>query len=769
MKTRLRLLFYGFLIGGMMIYSNHAYSQATYSQDFESEDYEWSDFDFWQMEDDPCSGDFSFVTNLYGGFFGNTSSETISPSLGTSNGGIVTFSYDYKLVTYEDTNVAVQNEDNWGALYFYYGTSDEGPWTLIETVDPDNHIESASCTTRTITFVPAAGSAVFVRLFAQLEQPTNDFYVYIDDIDVTQAEPVACVGTPSASVTIASAIMVCNQQDLQLSLNPPYTLTGLEYQWQTSADGIAYEDVPTDGTDPVYAANQDATTWYRATITCAAGGDTVISTPVQVLSSGLDCLCEMEYASQVEPITQVQFAGIDNSSSSAVDGSPSVEDFTTLEPGMVTQGETYPITLMGNTNDDFEDGYEDYFKVYIDFNHNGVLNDEGETFELGSIIYSNGQDGVELSAEIEIPEDAMTGLTQMRIVKHWYDEFSDYGPYLDEPCGDENSGYGQTEDYLLNVQSAADPCETEAPAAAAQQNFCGGATVADLVADGENILWYSDETGGDPLSDDEELINATIYYASQTIDCESEVRTAVTALFTVVAVDLMGDVEACGEFELPALSNGAYYTESGGEGIMLEAGDEIEETTVLYIYAQAGTDPVCSAQTSFTVTINVTEEPDGDETQVIAVSNPADATIEDLVVEADGTVMWYASEEDAEDGVNPLAEGTVVTAGTYYATQTIDGCESEPFAVTADVVLGAKGFTAGSFTYHPNPVKDVLNLSYTENITEVSVHNLLGQAVIVKTVSQNETQLDMSQLAAGTYLVKVTSGDASETIKIVKQ
>ena len=46
---------------------------------------------------------------------------------------------------------------------------------------------------------------------------------------------------------------------------------------------------------------------------------------------------------------------------------------------------------------------------------------------------------------------------------------------------------------------------------------------------------------------------------------------------------------------------------------------------------------------------------------------------------------------------------------------------------------------------------------------------MLGQEVLTRTVNAASAQVDMSQLAAGTYLVNVTSGDVQKTIKVVKQ
>ncbi|MEL1242899.1 T9SS type A sorting domain-containing protein [Flavobacterium sp. DGU11] len=180
----------------------------------------------------------------------------------------------------------------------------------------------------------------------------------------------------------------------------------------------------------------------------------------------------------------------------------------------------------------------------------------------------------------------------------------------------------------------------------------------------------------------------------------------------------------------------------------------------------------CTATAS--VTINAApagpDAPTGNATQEITVDNAADATIEDIVVTATGTVKWYANEEDALAGTDALAAGTQVEDGTtYYGTQTIGECESAPIAVTVDVLLGKTDFNMSALVYHPNPVKDVLNISYSSEISSVIVYDLLGQKVIAKQPGTNEVKLDMSGLADATYIVNITVGNTVKTIKVVKR
>ena len=148
-----------------------------------------------------------------------------------------------------------------------------------------------------------------------------------------------------------------------------------------------------------------------------------------------------------EPITRVAFAGFDNVSEASGSSSVPHENYTHIV-GSVVPGETYPITFEGNT----EGGHNNYFAVYIDWNQNGDFNDAGEKYFIDgsvSIFASTGLDGISVTADISVPEDALLGETRMRVKK-------DYGnyqtpEYFDDPCY--GGLYGQIEDYTVSVST----------------------------------------------------------------------------------------------------------------------------------------------------------------------------------------------------------------------------------------------------------------------------------------------------------------------------
>lgn len=612
LKTTFKL-FLALLAGGLFLMPTKGHSQISFSDNFDSAqgDYVWDyedDDQMYTVNDGACNG-YSMVANLSHYSKDNFTHEQFGiADIGLSDGSATTLSYTYKILD-RSLLTPVPNSFNWGYFTFSYSTDPYGEFTDIETVDTSNNAQSPDCLTRTVSFTPPAGQ-IYLRIKCVLGDRVNksDILVMFDDVNVFQS---SCSGTPAVAATTASRTTACSSDAIQLVIDPVYSTNGLTYQWQSSTDGTTFTNVAGQ-TNVFYTAKQSVTTWYRAQVTCTASGQSVATTPVKVVTTGLPCYCDVLFYSQEVPITLVNFAGINNSSTNEGGYNQKNDDFTSLAPANVVSGKSYPIIIEGvstsNEGDDLQ--VNDYYSVFIDFNHNGALDDAGEVFQLDFLNYSKQH----LEGTIAIPADALTGITLMRVFKsiHRY-------PYT--PCSTYLiNGVGEAEDYLVNIK------------------------------------------------------------------CIDDIA--------------------------------------------------------------------------------------GNTTQLITEKTKGTATIADIdVTVAEGaTIAWFTTEAEAKAGTPALSMATLLVNGaTYYAVQTSGDCKSEVFAVTVTTVLGAESFTVNNFKYYPNPVTNVLNLSYNKTITGVQVYNLLGQQVLAKNINQNETQLNLANLAAGTYLVKVSSDDASTSFKVVKQ
>ncbi len=82
--------------------------------------------------------------------------------------------------------------------------------------------------------------------------------------------------------------------------------------------------------------------------------------------------------------------------------------------------------------------------------------------------------------------------------------------------------------------------------------------------------------------------------------------------------------------------------------------------------------------------------------------------------------------------------------------------------------LGLPSLQQLQVTTYPNPVINVLNINTIEEITSVVVYNMLGQPVSATWNSADKT-LNMANLQAGNYVVKLTVGKATGSVPVVKK
>lgn len=69
---------------------------------------------------------------------------------------------------------------------------------------------------------------------------------------------------------------------------------------------------------------------------------------------------------------------------------------------------------------------------------------------------------------------------------------------------------------------------------------------------------------------------------------------------------------------------------------------------------------------------------------------------------------------------------------------------------------------------YPNPVKDILYINTKVPVTDIAVYTMLGQEVPARFINIEHNAIDMSALAQGTYIAKITIGNMVKTVKIVK-
>lgn len=165
--------------------------------------------------------------------------------------------------------------------------------------------------------------------------------------------------------------------------------------------------------------------------------------------------CDVVEIDAVEEITEIILNGTTISNSNTIDLIVNrTNTIVSLE-----QNQNYTISMKGNTHGDFIS----QFIMYVDWNQNGVLNDEGEDYIVGEIHNSTGTDETHLSFTFTVPQTATLGNTRVRISKGFQD--TEYQWFMtNDPCqiayyedwdGEiyEDVNFGQMLDFTINVET----------------------------------------------------------------------------------------------------------------------------------------------------------------------------------------------------------------------------------------------------------------------------------------------------------------------------
>jgi len=277
-----------------------------------------------------------------------------------------------------------------------------------------------------------------------------------------------------------------------------------------------------------------------------------------------------------------------------------------------------------------------------------------------------------------------------------------------------------------------------APTASAQ-TFCNAATVADLVATGTSLKWYTVATGGNVLVSTTALTTRT-YYVSQTVNAIESSRTAVAVTLVITPSPSTSSQTFCNGAtidNLTATGNAIQWYTVGTGGTALASTTSLS-TGVYYVSQTLNS---CESPRIIIGVTIVTTVPPTSTSQTFDNT----ATVADLVATG-GSLRWYTT----AFGGTPLVSTTPLSSGTYYVSQTLNSCESlrTAVAVTINPALGAPTASAQTFC------------------NTATVSNLVASGTSLQwyTVATGGTALaSNATLTTGTYYVSQTINTIEST------
>tara|TARA_R110002096_G_scaffold200322_1_gene384198 strand:+ start:3854 stop:7144 length:3291 start_codon:yes stop_codon:yes gene_type:complete len=289
----------------------------------------------------------------------------------------------------------------------------------------------------------------------------------------------------------------------------------------------------------------------------------------------------------------------------------------------------------------------------------------------------------------------------------------------------------------------------------------GSTNLEAIPSSGADVLWFDTPNGVNVLFSGQifttpNINNTTTYYALASVNgCTEGVRIPVTATVTPLpTINSVNGSLICnsGSGTLTATASAGvinWYDLPNG-GVSLNTGTtfntpSVSATTTYYLDATVN-GCVSSTRTPVTLTVQKTPLPTANTNQ--SFCDIEQATISNIIITG-ASVLWYTS----NTGGTPInTSTTLVTNTTYYATQTINGCESIN-RLPINIIINE--------TVVLPPPSEIPNLNLCDNLLDGDDTN--GYAIFDLTA--NETILLNGKLASNYTFNYFT--DSAYTIPII--
>lgn len=141
-----------------------------------------------------------------------------------------------------------------------------------------------------------------------------------------------------------------------------------------------------------------------------------------------------------------------------------------------------------------------------------------------------------------------------------------------------------------------------------------------------------------------------------------------------------------------------------------------------------------------------------------------------------GNVLWAktagGNSEDRTDGISILADGSVMVSGMANDIINFDNLQAGtddfqyyPFLAKLNpATLDVPNHNQNSLVVYPNPTKDFITISSNGYRGKAELFSILGQIFEIFEISNDQTVLNLSEVATGTYFLKLNQ----QVVKVVR-
>lgn len=162
-------------------------------------------------------------------------------------------------------------------------------------------------------------------------------------------------------------------------------------------------------------------------------------------------------------------------------------------------------------------------------------------------------------------------------------------------------------------------------------------------------------------------------------------------------------------------------------------------------------------------------------TVTVAPSNTTSCATDPVILWASGanSYTWSLNAPPSLTGQENPKTVRPATTDCYTVTGSVGACTN--FAISCIIVYDCTGLPSNylrneEIHYHPNPVKDKLNIDCEENkIEKISISNCFGQIVYTLYNPTPKQEIDLSSFSRGIYNLKSESKQGQRVYKIIKE
>lgn len=603
---------------------------------------------------------------------------------------------------------------------------------------------TATSTLYVVDFSAYAGTDTFIGF---RHNAGTYITIYVDDV---VWEPIPASAPSCASNVVATPNPSCGNFANSITWDATPNADGYYITVGTTSGGSDIANATAITTNIYSFSGNFGTTYFYTIVPHNAIGSATGCTEQSFTTNANGCYC-------VSAPTSVDGTGITNvqlvatNFANTVSTAPVYNDHTATVVDM-TQGINNNVQITFNVPSFGSNSYNYNTVIWIDANDNF-------TFESSEIVYTGLSATTAaptlLNASFVMPAGISLGQHRMRIVA------TDALQTPSNPCY--SGTYGETADFTINIVAAS--C-TPPSAQATIVPVCGTAQFTvdvNVTVLGSGTPSISDGTTTWPVSAIG-VVNVGPFASGSSVTLTLLHGSDATCNLPLGSLTYSCPPANDDCINAIALTPGGVFGDNDIVGTNAAATASAGETApgcASYLGGDVWYSAVVPASGSLTFELN---------TNVGGITDGAGAVYSGTC----GSLVLLGCNDSASSDPNdqPLVTVTNRNPGEvlYFRVWEYSNDAFGTFKVSAyDASLSSGSFNNANFSAYPNPVKDVLNISYTTEISSVRVINMIGQEVLSKNINATSSQVDMSQLSAGTYIVNVTVGDAIKTLKVVKQ